>query len=106
LAERRGHRQFFHDAETGDTGELHEIAAVSGLGELRDAAGASDLEQHRFVFGTRLGIVRLNHANQPLSRRKCMINHRDIARLENIERHLAAWQQQRAGQGKDRNDLG
>jgi hypothetical protein len=38
--------------------------------------------------------------------RQSVIDHRQIARLENVQRHLAARQQQRTRQRKHRNDFG
>ena len=53
-----------------------------------------------------LGDIRLDHADQPVAVAQRVVHHRQIARLEDVERHLAARQQQRAGQRKHRNHLG
>jgi hypothetical protein len=47
--------------------------------------------------------VGLDHADQPVAVAQRVVDHGEIARLENVERHLPARQQQRARQRKHRN---
>jgi hypothetical protein len=49
---------------------------------------------------------RLDHSDQPMAVAQRVVHHRQIARLEDVERHLAARQQQRARQRKHRDHLG
>jgi hypothetical protein len=53
-----------------------------------------------------VGSVRLYHPDQTVAVAKRIVHHRKIARLKDIERHLPAWQQERAGQREYRNDFG
>ena len=80
-----------------DAGELEKITAIAGLGELRDPADAADLVEVGLVLGPRICSVGLDHADQPVAGAQGIIDHRQIARLEDVERHLPARQQQRAG---------
>src|ERR1700722_6956912 len=50
--------------------------------------------------------VGLDHAAQPVAVAETVVEHRKIARLKDVERHLAARQQQRARQREYRNHLG
>src|SRR3979490_2489689 len=103
----RGQRGNLLDAtEARDTGELQNVAAVAGLGELSDAPDAADAKQRRLVLVLRVGNVRLDHSDQPMGVAQSVVPHRQIARLEDVERHLTARQQQRAGQRKHRDHLG
>ena len=52
-----------------------------------------------------LAFVGLDHADQAVPVAQRVVDHRQIARLENIERHLPARQQQRARQRKHRDDV-
>ena len=81
--------QLLLDAEARDAGELEQIAAVAALGELGDAADAADLEQERLVLGAGMRRVRLDHADQPMAVAHRVVDHREIARLENVERQSA-----------------
>ncbi len=105
LAIGRQHRRLAHDAEARDAGQFEQIASVAGLGELGDAAGAADLVEVRLFVRAGMRGVGLDHADQPMAVGKRIIDHRQIARLENIQRHLPARQQQRAGQRKHRNHV-
>ena len=49
--------------------------------------------------------VGLDHADQAMAVGHRVVDHREIARLEDVERHLPARQQQRAGQRKHRNHV-
>ena len=49
--------------------------------------------------------VGLDHADQPMTVAQRVVDHREIARLENIERHLPARQQQRTRQRKHRDHV-
>ncbi|MHC2804903.1 hypothetical protein ACVMII_004649 [Bradyrhizobium diazoefficiens] len=63
-------------------------------------------EQRRLVgVLRRVRHVRLDHADQAMAVAEGIIDHREIARLEDVERHLAARQQERARQWEYRNDL-
>ncbi len=106
LAIRGEHVELLLDAKARHAGELHHVAAVAGFGELGDAADAADLEQVGLLLRTGMRGIRLDHADQPVAVAQRVIDHREIARLENIERHLAARQQQCAGQREHRNVLG
>src|SRR6202043_3147422 len=63
-------------------------------------------KQHRAGLVLAVRNIRLDHPDQPVAVAQGIVDHRQIARLENIERHLAARQQQRAGQREHRNVLG
>jgi hypothetical protein len=65
-----------------------------------------DTKQRRLGLAPRVGNVRLDHPDQPMAVAQRIVHHRQIARLEDVERHLAARQQQRAGQRKHRDYLG
>ena len=54
-------------------------------------------------LGGAVGLARLDDADQPLAVQR-VIDHRQITRLENIQRQRTARQQQRAGERKNRND--
>src|SRR6185312_6331243 len=92
--------------EARDARELEDVAAVAGLGELGDAPDAANAEQGWLLLVPRMRDVRLDHANQAVAVAERVIHHREIALLENVERHLAARQQQRARQRKYRDYLG
>ncbi|MGY4432106.1 hypothetical protein ACVWWO_004583 [Bradyrhizobium sp. F1.13.1] len=49
--------------------------------------------------------VGLDHADQAMAIAEGIVDHREVARLEDVERHLPARQQQRARQRKHRKDL-
>src|SRR5262249_18137246 len=106
LAIGRRHRELLVDAKAGNAGELEEIAAVAGLGDLGDAADAADLVEVGLALGSGMRRVGLDHADQAVSPAQGIIDHREIARFENVERHLPARQQQRARQWKDRDHVG
>ena len=101
----RQHGQFLDHLEAGDAGQFEDVAAVAGLGELGDAPDAADAEQRRPRLVSRMRGVGLDHPDQPVAVAKRVVDHGEIARLENVERHLAARQQQRAGQRKHGNQL-
>src|SRR5215468_2176657 len=50
--------------------------------------------------------VRLDHADQAMAEPQRIVDHHKIARLEDVERHLSARQQQRARERKYRDHLG
>jgi hypothetical protein len=50
-----------------------------------------------------MGDVGLDHADQAMAVAEGVVHHGEIARLEDVERHLAARQKQRAGQRKHRD---
>ena len=79
-----------------NAGQRHEIAAVAGLGELGDASGAADREKPEGSVG-----VRLDHADDAIAFED-VVDHGEVARLENIQRQLSARQQQSLGERKDR----
>ena len=64
-----------------------------------DTAGTADLKQIGYrilaVLRRACRVNRLHHANQPCWRGKRIIDHRQIARLKDIQRQLPARQQQR-----------
>jgi len=72
---------------------------------LGDAPDAADVKQHRIVLVRRMRHVRLDHADQPVTVAQRVVHHRKIARFKDVQRHLAARQQQCAGERKHRNDL-
>ena len=74
------------------------------LGELRDASNAPDLEQAGLAL-VRSGMrgIGLDHADQAVPGAQRVIDHGEIARLENVERHLPARQQQSARQREYRD---
>ena len=92
-----GHAFLRPKPESRNAGQGDDITAIAGFGELGDASGAADMFQGR----RRLSDMRLDHADDAM-RRQGVVNHLHIARFENIERQLSAWQQQRL-QRKDRN---
>ena len=85
------------DAEARDADERDQVAPVAGLGELRDAAGAADLVELRHRGRAAALRVGLDHADDAVALQR-LIDHREIARLEDVERHLPARQEERAGQ--------
>jgi hypothetical protein len=106
LAIGRRHAELFLDAKAGNAGELQEVATVAGFGDLGDAADAADPVEVGLALGSGMGVVGLDHADQAVTSAQGIIDHRDIARLENVERHLAARKQQRAGQWEDGDHSG
>ena len=70
-----------------------------------DAADAADAKQIRLVVRTGMRRVRLDHADQPMAVTQRIVDHREIARLEDVQRQLPARQQQRPRKRKHRNDL-
>src|SRR5690606_8255972 len=81
-----------------------EVAAVACLGESADAAGASDLAKVRFTARLQTAIeTGLDHTDHAVAA-DSVIDHFEIARLENIERHAAAGQKQRRRQREHRYD--
>src|SRR5262249_2882788 len=81
-----------------------EIAPVPGLGELSNAAHAADLIKIGPALRTGMRCIRLNHSDQSLASAQRIVDHSEIARLEYVERHLSARQQQSACERKHRND--
>ncbi len=94
------------DAEARHAGELDQVAAVAGFGELGDAADAADAKQVRPVLGAGMRRIGLDHADEAVAVAQRVVDHLQIARLENVERHLAARQQQGARQRKHRDRAG
>ena len=86
--------------------ELRSQAAIPGFRELRDASDAADPEQRRLGLVARVRAIGLYHSDQPMPVAQRVVHHRKITRLENVQRHLAARQQQRAGERKHRDDFG
>jgi len=100
----RPDRQLLKNAVTADALQRDQIATVARFGELRDAAGAADLiKPGRERVAALLG-VRLDHADEPM-RPQGVVHHGEVARLEDVERHVAARQQEGAGERKNRNDV-
>ena len=104
------HRQFLGDAEARQTGQRDHVTPVIGLGEGGDAAGAADRIDRRVHRAAapivlELRFARLHHADQALAAQR-VLRHRQIARLEDVERQPPARQQQDAGQREDRQDVG
>jgi hypothetical protein len=56
-------------------------------------------------LAARMRGVGLDHADQAPARRERVVDHHQVARLENVERQLSARQQERAFERKHRNDL-
>ena len=100
------HRHFLDHLEAGDAGQFEDVAAVAGFGELGDAADAADAKQRGPFLAMRVGDVGLDHADQPVAVAKSIVDHGEIALLEDVQRHLPARQQERAGQRKHRDHLG
>ena len=92
--------------EAGDAGEGDEVAAVAGLGELGDAAGAADLAELRHERRCRRPPASGWIMPMRRSPRERLVDHGEVARLEDVERHLAARQEQRARQREDRDHVG
>ena len=68
---------------------------------------AADAEQRGMIAPASLCVlIRLDHADQAMTIGHRVVDHRQIARLENVERHLPARQQKRARQRKHRHDMG
>ena len=83
--------------EPADTIQRNHVAPVAGFLEVADPAGTADSEQLPvFLDG-------LHHANQPTAGTECILDHRKITRLKNIQRQLAARKQQRVRQRENRN---
>ncbi len=106
LAIERGDVKLLLDAEAGNPGKLQQIPPVAGLGDLGDASDAADFEQVRLVVGPRMRRVGLDHADQTMPAAQRVVDHRQIARLEDVEGHLATRQQQRSRQRKHRDHGG
>ena len=102
----RRHVELLLDAEADDAGELEEVAAVAGLGELGDAADAADLVEIGLVFGPGCAASGWIMPIRRWPERSASSIIAMIARLENVERHLSARQQQRARQRKHRDHVG
>src|SRR5579875_3253315 len=81
-------RQFLADAKTRDSGQGDQVTAVLGLGEGGDAAGAADRIERRVRLAQHR-IERLDHPDQPVAG-DGVAGHREIARLENVERQPSA----------------
>ena len=103
MAKGRAALDLFQDSEAGDAGERDHVAAVAGLGEGGYAAGAADRAQGRPEGAGRGGLVGLDHADDAVAGER-RIDHGEVARLEDVERHLGARQEKRRRQRKDRND--
>src|SRR5580658_1957901 len=93
-------RQLFDDVEAQKPGQRDEIAAVLRLAELGEPPGAADAVD-RGLAGIALVSKRLHHADKALARER-VPRHGEVARLEDVERQLAARQEERARQRKDR----
>ena len=102
LPVRRHGRDLVDDGEARHTRQGHDVAPVAGLGELRDTSGTADFEQGWNLARLPLRIG-LNDPDEtmPLQR---IVDQREVARLEDVERQLSARQQKRAGQRKQRHD--
>ena len=79
-----------------------ERVPVIGLGKRCNAPGAAGGIDRRIIPGNPR-IAGLHHADQPFAGER-IAGHRQIARLEDVERQPAARQQQHAGQRKDRKN--
>ena len=101
-----GGPKLFFDTKAGYAGELNEIAAVAAFGELRDTAEAADLVELGMVGRSRMRGIGLDHADEAMAATQRIVDHRQIAWLENIERHLPARQQQRTGEREHRDHIG
>jgi hypothetical protein len=53
-----------------------------------------------------MGRVGLDHPDQAMAVAQAVVDHLEVARLEDVERHLTARQKQGARQREDRDDLG
>jgi len=84
----------------GDAGQGDQEAPVIGFRKGRNASDTAGTM--KTGAAGLLVLLRLDHADQPVSAERILC-HRQIARLENIERELAAGQQQNPGQREDRN---
>src|SRR4029077_9406779 len=97
-------RQFLADPETRGASQGDQKASIFGLGKRGNASGAARRIDWRVTVRGRR-IAGLDHADQTLAG-KCVARHRQIARLENVQRQPAAGGQQNAGQREDRGDGG
>ncbi len=100
LAVGRGHGELLDHIEAAETGERDEVSAVLGLGEARDSSEAAH-PVDRPPPARPLGLGRLDHPDHSVSSHR-VSHHRQIARLENVERQVAAGQQERPLQREDR----
>jgi len=105
LAEQSVADEFIDDPEAGNAGERDRVAAIAGLGERHDAAAAADGAQHRSAGAGRRGVVGLEHADDAIAGDR-RVDHGEVARLEDVERHVGARQEERRRKRKDRDDLG
>ena len=86
--------QLGRDREADHPGQRDQQPSVLGLAERRQPPQAADRDTARARISGRTGRIRLDHAEHP-SGAHGILDHRQIARFENIERQLAARQQQR-----------
>ena len=90
-------------AEAADPGERDQIAPVFGFRERRDPPDGADGRQRRRAVRS-IRRQRLDHADDALSGQR-VVDHVEIARLENVERQRAARKHQRPAQRKQRHAL-
>ena len=103
LAVGRHHRELVAELEAGDAIEDDEVAFVADLLEMGDPAEAADALQRDAAARRFLGrVLGLDQADQPVAAER-VIDHLDVARLEDVERALRERQQQRARQREDRH---
>ena len=100
-------------AETGDGRYLIELTGVTRFRIMDEPSVLTPYRQCRVDYHpfaddlvARMRNIRLDHPDQPMAVAQGIVDHRKVTRLENIERHLAARQQQRARQRKHRDHLG
>ena len=95
----RRRRELLGDPEAGDAHKGNEVAAVAGLGELRDPSRAADAVELR-QQGAAVGLgVRLDHPDDPVALQGG-IHHGEIARLEDVQGHLPPGRSRAPGKGK------
>src|SRR5487761_440346 len=102
--EELGLGQFLGDVETRHALEADDVAAVAAFTEFDDAARATGLVERR-IADVVLIFERLDHADHAAFAER-HVGHRQIARLEDVERQHAARQQQRAGERKQHQAVG
>ena len=104
LAVGHGLGDFLHDAKPALAGQLNEHAAIAGILKGCDAPHASDFIERR-VFAIRLrGLFGLDHADEAVGGER-VVDHSEVARLENDERQSSPGQKQRARERKNRDNL-
>src|SRR5690606_1076302 len=91
----RRRRKLRLDAEARDADEGDEIAAVAGLGELGDPPGAADLVKPGMGRGSPAVRIGLDHPDHAIAAQG-VVDHGEIAGLEDVQRHLPARQKERA----------